>query len=78
VQSLTSNQRLELARARLILNNRSVTIRDVPSTKSGAADIRLLQDILHHTMVNRTGIIVLVCITLLICSWGYRFCGNCS
>jgi NYN domain len=53
VQTLYSNQRLELARAR-------VTLRDVPSHKPGAADIRLLQDILNHTMLTRTGIVVII------------------
>lgn len=62
VSSLNSNQRLELARARHNLLNNRVTLRDVPSSKQGAADIRLLQDILHHTMVNKSGIVVLISI----------------
>ena len=51
--SLSQEVRQEFSRAR-------VNLRDVPSQKPGAADIRLLQDILHHTMMHRSGIIVLI------------------
>lgn len=50
---LSQDTRQELARARVI-------VRDVPSQKPAASDIRLLQDMLHHTMTHRTGIIVLI------------------
>lgn len=53
VSKLSQETRQELARARVIL-------RDVPSQKPAAADIRLLQDLLHHTMTHRSGIIVLI------------------
>jgi rubrerythrin len=53
VSKLSQDTRQELARARVIL-------RDVPSQKPAAADIRLLQDMLHHTMTHRSGIIVLI------------------
>ena len=53
VSKLSQDTRQELARARVIL-------RDVPSQKPAASDIRLLQDMLHHTMTHRTGIIVLI------------------
>lgn len=53
VSKLSQDTRQELARARVI-------VRDVPSQKPAASDIRLLQDMLHHTMTHRTGIIVLI------------------
>lgn len=53
VSKLSQDVRQELGRARVIVH-------DVPSQKPAAADIRLLQDILHHTMTHRAGIIVLV------------------
>jgi hypothetical protein len=53
VGKLSQDTRQELGRARVI-------IRDVPSQKPAASDIRLLQDMLHHTMTHRSGIIVLI------------------
>jgi DNA-directed RNA polymerase subunit RPC12/RpoP len=53
IAKLSQETRQELSRAR-------VNLCDVPSQKPGAADIRLLQDILHYTMHHRTGIIVLI------------------
>jgi DNA-directed RNA polymerase subunit RPC12/RpoP len=53
VSTLSQETRQELGRARVI-------VRDVPSQKPAASDIRLLQDILHHTMTHRSGIIVLI------------------
>ena len=45
--------RQEFARAR-------VTIKDVPSSKPGAADMKMLQDIQRHTLTNKSGVIVLI------------------
>jgi hypothetical protein len=50
---LSQDMRQELSRAR-------VNVRDVPSQKPAASDIRLLQDMLLHTMTHRSGIIVLI------------------
>lgn len=52
-KTLSQETRQEFSRAR-------VTVRDVSSQKSAAADIVLLQDILRHAMTHRSGIIVLI------------------
>ena len=53
VGGLSQNTRAQLGSARVIT-------RDVSSRKAGAADIRLLQDSLYHTMTHHSGIILLI------------------